>query len=323
MVVSRSRFVAVLLASLAIATTALAQPAEKFPSRAVTIVVGFAPGGGGDISMRWVAEYLRERWKVPVVVDNKPGAGSTLAAAQVARARPDGYTVMLATSSPFTVAPYFQTVTYDPGKDFTYLVQFLVSAQPLFVKSDSRFRTMQELVAWGKANPKKLFWSTAATNGVTHVSTQAAFQAAGIDATYVPYKGGAEALRALLAGDIQAIVAAEFPSHAAAGTVRLLAESGPDKIPSYPQVPTYRELGFPVSVPIFYGVAGPAGMPAAVIREWEAAAADMVRTPGFEDLVGKLQATSAFKGHADFQATVTDVYGRMGKLLPELGMKKD
>jgi tripartite-type tricarboxylate transporter receptor subunit TctC len=323
MVVSRSRLVAVLIASLAFATSALAQPVEKFPSRAVTIVVGFAPGGGGDISMRWMAEYLRERWKVPVIVENKPGAGSTLAAAQVARAKPDGYTVILATSSPFTVAPYFQPVTYDPAKDFTYLFQFLVSAQPLFVKSDSQFKTMQELVAWGKSNPKKLFWSTAATNGVTHVTTQAAFKAAGVDATYVPYKGGAEALRALLAGDIQAIVAAEFPPHAAAGTVRLLAESGPDKIPSYPQVPTYRELGYPVSVPIFYGIAGPAGMPAAVVREWEAAATEMVRSPAFEELVSKLQGTPSFKGHLDFQATITDVYGRMAKLLPELGMKKD
>jgi tripartite-type tricarboxylate transporter receptor subunit TctC len=323
MVVSRFRFVALLLASFVFAATAFAQQAEKFPSRAVTIVVGFAPGGGGDVSMRWVADYLRERWKVPVIVENKPGAGATLAAAQVARAKPDGYTVILATSSPFTVAPYFQKVGYDPAKDFTYLFQFLVSAQPLFVRSDSQFKTVQELIAWGKANPKKLFWSTAATNGVTHVTTQAAFKAAGIDATYVPYKGGADALRALLAGDIQAIVAAEFPAYAAAGKVRLLAESGPDKIPAYPQVPTYRELGFPVSVPIFYGIAGPAGMPAAAVREWEAAATDMVRTPGFEELVTKLQGTPSFKGHDEFQAIITDVYARMLKLLPELGMKKD
>lgn len=317
------RTVAVLCASLAMTAAVFAQTAEKFPSRQVTIVVGFAPGGAGDISSRWIAEYLRDRWKVPVIVENKPGAGATIAAAQIAHAKPDGYTVVLATTSPFTVAPHFQQVNYDPARDFTYLFQFLVSAQPLFVRSDSPFQTIQGLMAWAKANPHKLFWSTAATNGGTHISTQAAFHAAGIEATYVPYKGGADALNALLGGQIQALVAAEFPPYAAAGTVRLLAESGPDKIPEYPRVPTYKELGFPVSVPIFYGIAGPAGMPPEVVREWELAASEMVRSPGFLDLVSKLKGTPSYLGHDAFQASVTGVYRQMAKLVPELGMKKD
>jgi tripartite-type tricarboxylate transporter receptor subunit TctC len=317
-----SRMLAALCASL-VAAAAFAQPAEKFPSRQVTIVVGFAPGGGGDMSARWIGDFLRERWKVPVIVENKPGAGGTIAAAHTARSKPDGYTVVLATSSPFTVSPHFQTVAYDPVKDFTYLFQFLVSAQPLFVKSDSQFKTMQELMAWAKANPGKLFWSTAATNGATHVSTQAAFKAAGIQATYVPYKGGADAIRALLGGDIQALVAAEFPPYAAAGTIRLLAESGPDKIPEYPQVPTYKDLGFPVSVPIFYGFAGPAGIPPEAVREWNAASADMVRTAGFKDLVGKLKGTASYKNHEDFQAATVGVFKDMARLVPELGMKKE
>ena len=130
-------------------------------------------------------------------------------------------------------------------------------------------------------------------------------------------------MNALFGGQIQALVAAEFPPHAAAGTIRLLAESGPDKIPEYPQVPTYQELKFPVSVPIFYGIAGPAGMPPEVIKEWEAAAADMVRTPGFLDLVNKLKGTPAYLGHKAFTASVTGVYRQMGKLIPELNLKKD
>lgn len=178
-------------------------------------------------------------------------------------------------------------------------------------------------MSWAKSNPNKLFWSTAATNGGTHISTQAAFRAAGIQATYVPYKGGADAMNGLLGGQIQALVAAEFPPHAAAGTIRLLAESGPDKIPEYPRVPTYKELNFPISVPIFYGVAGPAGMPAEVIKEWNAAAADMVKTPGFADLVNKLKGSIAYQGQAEFTASVTGVYRQMGRLIPEIGLKKD
>lgn len=291
---------------------------EPFPSRQVTILVGFAAGGGGDAWARWMANFLRERWKVPVVVDNKPGAGGTIAAGLLARARPDGYTVGLATSSPFTVAPYLQKLPYEPIQDFSYLFQFLVSAQPLFVRADAPWKTAPELIAWGKANPGKLFWSTAATNGAVHISTAAAFKAAGIDATYVPYKGGAEAVTALLAGQIQAMVAAEFPPFAASGQVRLLAESGPDKIPGYPDVPTYKELGFPVSVPIFYGLAGPAGMPAEAVRAWETAGLELTNEPSFREMLGKLSGTGAYMDATAFTRTIVDVNRRMARLVPDL-----
>ena len=299
---------------------ALAQ--EKFPSRQVTILVGFAAGGGGDISARWIADYAREKWKVPVIVENRPGAGATIAATQLARAAPDGYTVALATASPHTIAPYFQPVTYDPSKDFTYLFQFLVSAQPLFVRSDSVHKTWQEFVAWAKANPGTLNWSTAATNGGPHVATEAAFRHLGIKATYIPFKGGAEAIAALLGGHIHALVAAEFPPYAAAGQVRLLAESGPDRIPGYPAVPTYKELGMPLSVPIFYGIAGPAGLPAAAVAAWDELAREMVNTGGFKELLGKLKSQPSYLGSREFTNSVVNVYQAMGKLAPELGLGK-
>ena len=302
---------------------AYGQPADKFPSKQVTIIVGFAPGGGGDISSRWIADHLHKRWNVPVIVENKPGAGATIAASLLAHAAPDGYTVALATTSPFTVAPYFQPVNYDPAKDFTYLFQTLVSAQPLFVKSDSPFKTMQQLLSWAKENPTKLFWSTAATNGGTHISTLAAFEALGIQATYVPYKGGADAMNGLLGGQIQALVAAEFPPYAAAGTIRLLAESGPDTIPDYPDVPTYTSLNFPVSVPIFYGIAGPAGLSADVISTWETTGAAMVSSLEFKALAANLKNTAAFLSHDDFTALITGVYRQMGQLIPKLNLRKD
>ena len=141
------------LAGMAMAAAsrgALAQ--DAFPSKQVVIVVGFAAGGGGDISARFIADYIREKWKVAAVVDNKPGAGATIAMAQVARSKPDGYTVGLATSSPFTVAPHLQPVPYETDKDFTFLFQYLVSAQPLFVRADSPHRSVQDFVAWAKAN---------------------------------------------------------------------------------------------------------------------------------------------------------------------------
>jgi tripartite-type tricarboxylate transporter receptor subunit TctC len=316
------KFISILCA-IFLMKTALAQGTEVFPSRQVTVIVGFAPGGGGDLAGRWIADFLRERWKVQVVVENKPGAGGTIAASYLARTKPDGYTVALASPGPFTVAPNFQKVSYDPAKDFTYLFKFLVSAQPMFVKSDSPFKTIQELLAWAKANPTKLFWSTSATNGTTHIATEAAFRAAGIEATYVPYKGGPDPVNGLLAGQIQVVVTDWFKSFAEAGTIRLLAESGTEKIPGYPDVPTYKELGFPVSLPVFYGIAGPAGIPSEAIRQWEMAASDMVRSPGFPKLVGILNGTSSYMGHADFSQSVIGSYKEMERLVPKLGLKKD
>ena len=323
MPISRRRMLALSASGLVagpLAGPLLARAAAPFPSPSaqVTMLVGFAPGGGGDSWMRWMAEFLRTRWNITVVVENKPGAGGTIAASQLARAKPDGYTVGLATSSPFTVAPHMQKLSYDPVTDFTYLFQFLVSAQPLFVRADAPWQTIHELIAWGKSNPGRLFWSTAATNGATHISTAAAFRAAGVEATYVPYKGGADAMSALLGGQINALVAAEFPPFAADGRVRLLAESGPDKVPGYPDVPTYEELGFPVSVPIFYGIAAPAGIPEEAVKAWDEAGRDMVKEPAFKAMLERLSGTGAYMGSDAFGRTIRDVNGKMAKLVPEL-----
>ncbi|MFO1157479.1 MAG: tripartite tricarboxylate transporter substrate binding protein [Reyranellaceae bacterium] len=313
----------VALSGMAALAAGTAEAQEEFPSKPVTILVGFAAGGGGDISARWIADYIREKWKVTAVVENRPGAGATIALAQLARAKPDGYTVALATTSPFAVAPYFQPVPYQTDKDFTFLFQYLVSAQPLFVRSDSPFKTAQELVDWAKANPGKLNWSTASTNGGPHIATEAAFRYLGITAQYIPYKGGADAILGLLSGQIDALVAAEFPSHAAAGKIRLLAESGLERIAGFPDVPTYKQLGWPVGVPIFYGLAAPAGVPAPVIAKWEALGKEMMTAPGYAELMAKLITSPSFLDSKDFTATVVGSYREMGELIPKLGLKQN
>lgn len=307
----------------AVAASGSANAQDVFPSRQVTILVGFAAGGGGDISARWIADYVREKWKVSAVVENKPGAGATIAMAQAARAKPDGYTVALATTSPFAVAPYFQPVQYETDKDFTFLFQYLVSAQPLFVRADSPHKNAQEFVAWAKANPGKLNWSTASTNGGPHIATEAAFRHLGITGQYVPYKGGADAILALLGGHIDALVAAEFPPYASSGKIRLLAESGTDRIAGYPDVPTYKELGWPVGVPIFYGIAGPAGIPPDAVAKWEALGKDLMTAPGYADLMSKLVSSASYKNSKDFTSTVVSSYREMGALIPKLGLKQN
>ena len=138
-----------------------------------------------------------------------------------------------------------------------------------------------------------------------------------------------QAPRCRIVGDLErsgifdALVAAEFPPYAAAGQVRLLVESGPDRIPGYPAVPTFKELGYPLSVPIFYGIAGPAGMPADVIAQWEAAAQEMVNSAGFKDLMGKLKSTGSYQGNREWSASILAVQREMARLIPELGFKRN
>jgi len=306
-------------AAMVLALAGAASAQERYPSRPVTIVVGFGAGGAGDVAARWVGEYARSKWNVPFIIESRPGAGATIAATHVARAKPDGHTLTLATSSPYTVAPYFQPVSYDPAKDFTYLFQFLVSAQALVVRADNPARNVEEFIAWAKANPGRLNWTTAAPNGLPHIATEAAFRHLGIKGQYVPYKGGAEALIALLGGHVHAAVVADF--YNLAGKVRLLAETGPDKLEDFPQVPTFRELGMPISAQVFYGIAGPAGIPAHVVTAWNELSREMVETAGFKEMVAKLKSQPSYLPSERFSQSVVAVYRSMGKFVSELGLK--
>lgn len=309
------------IAALAAAGIPAVGRAEDYPTRQISLVLGFAPGGGADSSTRWVADYVREEWKVPTVVENRAGAGSTLAATQLARAKPDGYTVGLVTTTGYTIAPHLQSVPYDPRKDFTYLFQFLVSSEAMVCRSDRPYRTAPELIAWARANPGKLNWSSGATNGAAQIATEMAFRANGVQAQYIPFKGGADAMPALLGGHIDLLVAAGYVPMVESGKLRILAESGLEKIATHPEVPTYKELGWPIGVQAYYGLAAPAGLPPEIAAKWEALGREMVKEPGFAELMKKLSNKGSFRTGAEFANFVKDGYTQMGELIPQLGLK--
>lgn len=293
----------------------------RYPSRPVTILVGFAPGGAGDVTTRFIADAVKEKLGVPVVVENRPGAGATLAAGQLARSRPDGYTLSLATTSPFAVAPHLQTVQYDPLKDFTFLLQYLVTPHPAYVTTQSPFRSWQEVIAHARANPGRLRWATAAPRGGPHIATEAAFRKEGVRTTFVPFSGGSEAIAALLGGHIEMVVSSDYPPLLEAGQVRLLAEIGPDKVPGMENVPTFAELGYPLPLQVFFGLAGPAGLPTEVIGAWERAVQEVVATPAWIELMQRYKATTSFLPHARFQERVLATNREIGRLARELGFR--
>ena len=319
--ITRRRTLATAMALGAPGIVGQARAEEEYPSKQINFVLGFAPGGGADSSTRWIADYVREKWKVTTVVENRAGAGSTIAATTLARARPDGYTIGLVTTTGYTIAPYFQKVSYSPEKDFTYLFQFLVSSEAMVCRADAPYKTAPELIAWAKANPGKLNWSSGATNGAAQIATEMAFRHAGVTAQYIPFKGGADAMPALLGGHIDILVAAGYVPLVESGRIRLLAESGLEKIANFEQIPTYKELGWPIGIQAYYGLAAPAGLPAPIAARWEALGKQMVADPGFAELMKKLSNKASFKTGPEFARFVADGYKQMGELIPLLGLK--
>jgi len=299
---------------------ALAQ--QAYPAKPVSIVVGFAPGGAADLLARSAADHARETRGATVVVENRPGASATIATAHVARSAPDGYTLSLGSPSPIWVLPQLQPVGYDPVRDLAYVAQLITQPLPLYVRSDSELKTYKDALAFARANPGKLQWGTSGARGFAEIVMGAAFRREGVETVSVPFKGGADAINALLGGHINAVASSDFGPMLQAGRVRLLVETGPNKIPGQPEVPTFRDLGYPVSFPVFYGIFGAAGMPREAVAWWEAVLKDLVQSKRFTELSTKMGGIPDFQGSRDFTAMVQQGYGEFRSALAALPPEK-
>jgi tripartite-type tricarboxylate transporter receptor subunit TctC len=256
-----------LILALALAAAAAhAQP--HFPSRTITIVVPFTPGTGADLIARLLAPKLAERLKVPVVVENKPGASGIIGTETVANAAPDGYTLLFAATSHATVPAFNKNLPYDPLKSFSPVALAATNAMAFAVGRDVAAASVQEFVAMAKRRPGELHYSSPGNGTPQHLAMELIKQETGIDVVHVPYKGSAGAITDLIGGRVQATVAAiqTIAGQASAGNVRLLAILSEQRSSAFPDVPTMKELGHPgIVVDTWYGVFAPAATPAPVI----------------------------------------------------------
>ena len=267
-------FAAPLLAA-ALAAAAPATRAETFPDRPVRVLVGFAPGGNVDTPTRLVARRLSEGLGVPVVVENRPGAGGNLAAEAVARAAPDGHTLLAcgATSHGANSA-LFARLHYDPVRDFAPVTMFGTVPNVLVVNPAVPAAGFAAFAAWAKADPARASVASAGIGTSQHLAIELLKSLTGLPLTHVPYKGGAPALADVLAGHVPAMVAGmptALPS-ILAGKVRALAVTTPRRSPNLPQVPTLAEAGVPgYEVTNWVGLCAPAGIaPERLARLFEA-----------------------------------------------------
>ena len=249
---------------LACATAAAS--AQAFPTRPITLYVPFVPGPT-DLMARKFAEVASKHLGQQVLVEPKPGAGATLAPVQMSRTNADGYTLSVVTSSLFRM-PSMQKVEWDPIRDFTYVTGLTTDAVAIGVAAGSPFKTLEDAIRWARANPGKLSFGSPGAGTSMHVlgETLAAEQKASI--LHVPYKGGADVMRALMSGEIMIAgdTGAAFAGYALSGKVRPLVQFGETRAAWMPEVPTTRELGIDMVYTVPTVVAGPRGLPDAVVK---------------------------------------------------------
>lgn len=296
--------------------------AGDYPSKPITIVVPYAPGGGGDAFTRAIALQAQEMLGVKIFVENRTGGGATIGVGSVARAKADGYTLGFVSSSPIVAAPNFFKLPYDPANDLTYVSRFVISAAPVLVRADSEFRTFQDLIAYARANPGRLLWSTAGINGAPHIATEAAFRQESIQSAFLPMQGSTEVLAALLGGTIAMGVMSDYAGPLAAGDVRALADIGPERAWDLADIPTYKEMGYALTPTIFFGLAGPAGLPEEVITTWEQTMKTVTASAAFRETAKRLNGNVAYLDHAAFHAMVIGEIQTMSTTLQLLDMQQ-
>lgn len=289
---------------LAAAPAAFAQ--DAYPSRPITMIVPFPPGGVADLTGRPIAAAMQTVLKQPVIVVNRTGAGGALGMGAAAKAAPDGYTVLMGLSSisifPVSDRINGKTPAYEMS-DFAPLA--LISADPtvLMVRADGPYRTLNDFIAAAKANPGKLNYSSSGVYGTLHVAMEIFSGAAGVRLFHVPYSGAGPAVAALLGGQVEAL--ASGPSAAIgqirAGKMRALASWGDKRLASLPEVPTFRELGLDAEFYIWSGLFAPAATPAPVIARLRDAVRQGVQDPAFRTAMEKLATPVAYLDAPEFR----------------------
>lgn len=255
-----------LIATLALGLATTLSAHAAWPDKPVTMVVPFPAGGSTDVIARIVGAKLQEQTGASFVVENKPGAAGAIGASFVKRAAADGYTLLVSSLGPLVIAPHLiKNTPYDPGRDFDYISVAVQAPNILAVPANSRFQTLQEVVAHLKANPGKLTFASAGNGTSDHLTAELFWQQTGTSGTHVPYKGGAPALNDLIGGQIDATfmnINTAMP-HVKAGKIRALAITSTQRSPVLPAVPTMEEAGIKnLVVYSWQAVAAPKGLPA-------------------------------------------------------------
>ena len=307
------------LAAAAATTVAGALHAQsRFPDKPITLVVPFAPGGIADLTARAVAEHMARSLGQAVIVDNKPGAGSIVASQAVATARPDGHTLLLLSNGNAVSVGLFKKLPFDVQKDFAFISTLGFFDIGIFTAANAKFSTLQDALAFAKANPGKLNVGSIAPGSTQHLSAKLFETVAGVDVLVVPYKGSPAVLTALRSGEIDLAFEVLGPmlAQVQAGVVKALAVSSDKRNPALPAVPTVMQAGVAgYSVASWNALAAPAGTPPEVLARLGQATRDAVAAPEVQARLGKLGMRLQGGNAAELQALLGSEIKRWGDVI--------
>jgi tripartite-type tricarboxylate transporter receptor subunit TctC len=315
-----------LVGAAAIGATSLLGPlqafAQGYPERPITFICPWPAGGTADQSMRALCLVAGRVLGQSIAVENKVGASGMIGTKAMASAKPDGYTIG---QIPISVTRFSQlgTLQLDPLKDFTYLARTSGQTFGIAVPANSRFKTLQELVTFAKANPGKVTYAHAGVGGATHVGMEEFALAAGIQFNNVPYKGGAEALQAVLGGHVDLLAdSSSWAPHVEAGKLKLLATWGEQRTARFKDTPTLKELGYNVVVDAPNGIGAPKGLDPAVTKKLRDAFRVAVASPEFKQVTDKIDAPVLYLDGPDYEKYVATMYQKETVLIDKLKLKE-
>jgi tripartite-type tricarboxylate transporter receptor subunit TctC len=316
-----------IVATFVLAHAHVAHAQANYPSRPIQLVVTVPPGGAADLVARLIGSKLSDALGQTVVISNRGGAGGTIAAGQVGKSDPDGYTLLLNTIATHGIGPHiYANLPYDPVKDFSPVI--LVVKLPLImaVNADLPFRSVNDVIASAKAKPGQLSFSSSGSGGAPHLAGELFKNLTGTDVLHVPYRGSGPAVIDLVGGRITMMFDAT-PSllpHIMSGKLRPLAAASPQRHRLLPDVPSFAELGYPgMDISLWYGIAAPGGTPAPIVQRLNAELVKILEMPD----VGKSlteQGADVQGGTAeDFEAFMRHESERWGKVVKQAGIKPE
>lgn len=294
--------------------------AQTYPSKPINLLVGFAPGGSLDTTMRLLAKKAEAFLGQPFAVDNNGGASGAVALAIVAKAKPDGYQLVGCTSVGLVGIPQFRPVAYKLS-DFVPIMHYGAPQSGLIVKGDAPWKTMKEFVEYAKKNPGKVTYSTNGIGTTQDMAMKYIAQKEGIKWTAIPFKGQAQALTALLGGHVTATSnSADIASYVKDGRLRLLATHGEARMKVFPDVPTFRELGYQYVNPTRFIIAAPKGTPQSVITRLDEAFAKAAADPEFVAMMGKLQMELLYRHPQQMMGWLEDQRSLIGNMIRDFNI---
>jgi tripartite-type tricarboxylate transporter receptor subunit TctC len=315
----------ILAAALAIVACGNASAQSPFPSKPVHIFVPYPAGGAVDILTRTLGDEVSQKWGQPVVIENRPGAGGVIASQALATSAPDGYTLIVVASGHPTNAFLYARLPYDTFKDFTPISLLASSPNILLVRADSPFKSLGDVIAAARARPGSLSFGHSGNGTSTHLAGELLKNLAKIDISAIPYKGGLPAINDLLGGQIPLSFnnGPESVGQIEAGAVRALAVTTASRVPFLPEVPSLAETVPGYDTEVWWGLLGPAGMPADVVTKLSHDFVAVLNTEVVRGRLNKLGASPIGSSPEQLDAKIHADYDKWGPIIKAAGMKAE